>query len=266
MNARNQITVPEWRKPVVAVPLTQAFPELNEVKEFKSKVCLFNHDRTRVFDVVSDKYHVIDHGQALDVLTEAVQGYFTDLTIVPTVRSFNGGARVAATIKIPVAPIVVKKGDVTEVSISVRNSYDRSAPFNATLAGLRLICTNGMKTSDQFGSINAKHVGTADPAARNADIYAGLERMVQSTPELQNLWREWAETRVTYDEAVALLAGKFPEKYLLPVLDTSHFPRSKWDLYNDLTRFATHDTKTIQRRLDFDDRISKLFYATADES
>jgi len=264
MSNRTQLITPEWRKPVVAVPLTQAFPELGEVKEFKSKVCLFNHNRTKVFDVVSDKYHVIDHGKALDVVVEAVQGYFSDTTIEPTVRSMQGGARVMATIKLPVAPIVVKKGDLTDITITVENSYDRSSPFLACLGGLRLVCTNGMKMGTTFGSIRAKHVGTADEEARDEEIHASLERMVKNIPNIQELWREWAETDIDYDQAHELLQGKFPAKYLAPVLDGSRFPRSKWDLYNDLTRFASHDTKTIQRRLEFDAVISRLFYGVGD--
>lgn len=263
MKERTQLITPEWRKPVVAVPLTQAFPELGEVKEFKSKVCLFNHNRTKVFDVVSDKYHVIDHGQALDVMTEAVQGYFSDTSIEPVVRTMSGAARIHASFKLPIAPIVVKKGDLSEVTITLQNSYDRSSPFVATLGGLRLVCTNGMKMGTTFGSIKARHVGSSNPEERDEYIYSQLDRMVKSAPEIQNLWRGWAETKVTYDEAVELLARQFPGKYLGPVLDESRFPRSKWDLYNDLTRFATHDTKSMQRRLEFDDRISRLFYGAA---
>lgn len=264
MNERTQLITPEWRKPVVAVPLTQAFPALGEVKEFKSKICLFNHDRTRVFDVVSDKYHVIDHGQAMDVITDSIQGYFSDTTIEPTVRSMQGGARVVANFKLPVAPIVVKKGDLTDITIMLRNSYDRSSPFVATLGGLRLVCTNGMKMGTSFGSIKARHVGTAEPEARDEYIFEQLDKMVKGLPDLQELWKGWDNTKVTYEEAITLLSGQFPGKYLGPVLDPSHFPRSKWALYNDLTRFASHDTKSINRRLEFDDKIARLFYG-ADE-
>lgn len=260
MTERKQIITPEWRKPVVVVPLTQAFPELGEVKEFRSKVCLFNHSRTRVFDVVSDKYHVIDHGQALDVMTEAVQDYFSDTHIQANVRSLNGGARIVASFRLPIPSVMVKKGDLTDITLSVRNSYDRSSPFIATLGGLRLVCTNGMKAGTGFGSIKAKHVGTADPEERDEEIYRALDGMVKGVPRLQELWKEWIDTKITHDEAVELLAGKFPGKYLAPVLDASRFPRSKWDLYNDLTRFSTHDTKSIQRRMEFDDRIASIFY------
>ena len=58
-------TIPEWRKPIIAVPLSQHFPELSQVKEFRSKQVLLSHDRSKLFDVVSSKYRVVQHSQAL---------------------------------------------------------------------------------------------------------------------------------------------------------------------------------------------------------
>ena len=58
-----QDNTPEWMRPVVMEPLTQAFPQFEEVKEFRSKICLFSHDRSRVFDVVSPRYKLIEHGK-----------------------------------------------------------------------------------------------------------------------------------------------------------------------------------------------------------
>lgn len=263
MNERTQLIAPEWRKPVIAVPLTQAFPALGEVKEFKSKICLFNHNRTKVFDVVSDKYKVIDHGKAMDVITDAVHNYFDDPGIEPSVRSLQGGARVVATYKLPIAPIVVKKGDLTDLSFQLLNSYDRSTPFIVTLGALRLVCTNGMKMGTTFGSIKAKHVGSESEEERDEYLHSAIDTMVKSVPEIRELWRQWGDTKVEFDEAVEMLAGQFPGKYLNPVLDASRFPCSKWELYNMLTRFSSHDTKTIQRRLEFDDRIARIFYGSS---
>ena len=263
MKERTQLITPEWRKPVIAVPLTQAFPALGEVKEFKSKICLFNHNRTRVFDVVSDKYKVIGHGQAMDVVTDAVQNYFSDTSIEPTVRSLQGGARVVANFNLPVAPIVVKKGDLTDITFQLLNSYDRSTPFVVTLGALRLACTNGMKMGTSFGSIKAKHVGSESAEERDEYLHGAIDTMVKSVPKIQDRWREWVDTKVTHDEAIEMLGGQFPMKYLEPVLAKGSYPCSMWDLYNKLTRFSTHDTKTIQRRLEFDDRIARIFYGSA---
>lgn len=255
MNARTQLVVPEWRKPVIAIPLNQAFPELGEVKEFRSKVCLFNHDRTKIFDVVSDRYQVIDHGQAVDRIATGLEEYFHK-PVKCDVRSVSGGARISAKFSLPIAPIKIAKGDVSEITLVMRNSYDRGWTFSATLGAFRLICSNGMTIGETFGAIKARHVGVGE----DDDILETLDTIISRAPKLKEVWTEWADHRITYEAAMTLLEDQFPAKYLEPVLSEDRFPRSKWDLYNDLTRFATHDTKSVNRRMEFDDKISKLFY------
>lgn len=250
--------LPEWKKPVIAVPLSQAFPTFDEVKEFRSKVCLFNHDRTTLFDVVSPKYQVVQHSDAIGRITSGLAEYF-GTNVEPSVRSLKQGAIISAEFKLPVDPIKIRGGrDANEITINVRNSYDRSEPFSATLGAFRLICSNGAKIGETFGSINARHVG-----ADGSDyILNALSLMVERAPKLKDLWSEWDDTKLSYEEAVDMVDGLFPMKYLEPVLDESRFKggRSKWDFYNDLTRFATHDTTSVRRRMQFDDIIANIFY------
>lgn len=259
MNSRTQIIVPEWRKPVIAIPLNQAFPELGEVKEFRSKVCLFNSDRTKIFDVVSDRYQVIDHGQMVDRLSSALEEYF-EKPVRCDVRSLNSGARVMAKFSLPIAPIKVGKNDISEITLQMRNSYDRSWVFSAVLGAFRLVCSNGMTVGEKFGVIKARHVGFDD----SESLLEELDYLISRAPTLKETWLSWRDTRMTYEGAYELLNEQFPARYLDPILIEDRFPRSKWDLYNDLTRFSTHDTKTINRRVEFDDRISRLFYGSVD--
>lgn len=257
----SEASVPEWQRPVVAVPLQQAFPELGEVKEFRSKVCLFNHDRSRIFDVVSPRYQVIPHVDAIRLIVEALTQYFGNAPHYD-VRAFGGGARLVAKFKLPIKPIKLGRHDVNELMITMRNSYDRGWTFLAVLGAYRLVCSNGMMIGESFGSLNVRHVISSE--GQDAQILPQLDYMIQRAPLLKDMWQEWADTRLTFDEAGELLTGHFPDKYIVPVLEESRFPRTKWDLYNDLTRFSTHDTKSVNRRMEFDEKISKLFYSDAD--
>lgn len=255
-------TIPEWRKPIIAVPLSQHFPELSQVKEFRSKQVLLSHDRSKLFDVVSSKYRVVQHGQALDTVEQALQEYFgKGADIKGSVRALDGGARVIAEYKLPIKPINLGGKDVNEITVSVRNSYDRSWPLDASLGAFRLICSNGMRIGETFGSMTLKHVGTES----GSEVLAHLDTIISRAPRLKEVWTEWADTRVERDEAVALLDGEFPDKYLDPIIgERARYPMTKWDLYNHLTRFATHDTKSLRRRVEFDEKISRLFYADLD--
>ena len=247
----------EWRKPIIAVPMNQAFPELGEVKEFRSRTCLFNHDRSKLFDVVSPKYQVIDHGKAVDRVTEALEKYFGQ-EVNGTVRSLDGAARLLAEFKLPIKPVKIGRSDVNELTLTLRNSYDRSWTFESTLGAFRLICSNGARIGEEFGTLTARHVGGQ---TEDTNILDHLDTIIKRAPRLQEVWTEWADTPMQYEEAYDMIFGKFPEKYTAPILADERFPRSKWQFYNDLTRFATHDTKSVKRRVEFDDKISKLFYS-----
>lgn len=249
---------PAWRQPVIAVPLTQAFPALGEVKEFKSKVCLFNHDRSRVYDVVSNRYKVIEHTKAVDLVTNSLETYFGK-PCKADVRSLLGGSRILATFKLPGLSIKLAKNDINEIQIVLRNSYDRSWVFSAVLGAYRLVCSNGMMIGEEFGSLRARHTGLDQEL-----LLPVLDNMIKAVPRLKNVWTEWADTHIEFDVAQALLEGRFPPKYLDSILDEDLYPMSKWELYNMLTRFATHDTKTIQRRSEFANRIASIFYGNTD--
>lgn len=251
-------TIPEWRKPIVAVPLSQHIPELSQVKEFRSKLVLLNHDRSKLFDVVSSKYRVVQHGQAIDTVEQALQEYFgKGSDIKGSVRAIDGGARVIAEYRLPIKPINLGGKDVNELTITVRNSYDRSWPLDASLGAFRLICSNGMRIGEEFGSMSLKHVGSEE----SGSVLDHLDLIISRAPRLKEVWTEWADTRIERDDAVELLEGQFPAKYLDPILgERAVYPMTKWQLYNHLTRFATHDTQSLRRRVEFDEKISQLFY------
>lgn len=252
----------EWRQPVIKVPLTQAFPQLDEVKEFRSKICLFNHDRTKVFDVVSPKYQVIEHGKAFDTIQQALNKYF-DTEVKSGVRSINGASRIRAEFKLPIKPIIVARGDVSEITIVMRNSYDRAWVFSALLGAFRLVCSNGAMIHQSFGGVRGKHVSIN--GEDDSEFMKQLDLMICRAPMLKDLWKDWSDTEVSYDEAYEMLDSRFPRKYLEPILQAERFPKTKWDLYNDLTRFATHDTKSVARRVEFDEKISNIFYGDYEE-
>lgn len=259
MAKRTPLMIPDWQRPIVAVPLTQAFPQFNEIKEYRSKVCLFNEDRTRLFDVVSNRYQVIPHGEAINTIYAALREYFgADADLPYHVRSLSGGARVVVKFRLPLAPIKVDRVDLVNIELTLRNSYDRGWTFLAVLGGFRTVCSNGMMIGESFGSLNIKHVISAE--GQDAQILPQLHHMVTRAPQLRNLWQEWRETEMDFDFAYDLLNGKFPKKYLDPILQDDSFPMTKWELYNHLTRFSTHDTKSVARRMEFDERICRLFY------
>jgi hypothetical protein len=256
---QKEVFLRDWQQPVVSVPLAQAFPELNEVKEFRNKSCLFNHDRSKLFDVVSNRYSLVSHVEATDTIGETLLHFF-GAEISPRIDSWNNGARLSATYKLPIPGIQVAVGDISEVSITMFNSYDRSMPFGANLTAMRLVCSNGMKAPRSFGSISAKHIGSNTASL----MLEQLESMVNNVGNLQHVWMKWIEETVTFDQVKALMEtgiGVYlPKKCTDLFMKEEMYPMTKWDLYNHLTWYATHQTKTTQRRTELDSLVSTLAY------
>ena len=264
------VATPAWAKPVIRVPLNQAFPQLGEVREFKNKIALFNHDRTKLFDVVSPRYNVMEHGRAVQAMEDALFLIFGSKAPKMSVRTFNDGARLVATAKLPIAsikmPTDLKLGDVMDLGITMRNSYDRSCTFVAEGSANRLACLNGMRMSKAFGQVSSRHITSADDAEeRMGDaILDQLGNIIHRLPLVKERWERWTVEKITHDAAELMVAGWLPAKYAEPLLDEAKWgkngEKTMWAWYNELTHMATHQTSSIQRRVEFDERIGQLFY------
>lgn len=259
--------VPEWQRPVVRVPLAQAFPLLGEVKEFKNRVCLLSHDRTKCFDVVSDRYQLVEHATAVAAMQDAWVKTFGAKAMPLNIRTTKDGARLFATAVLPIPHLVLAKGDVTEFNLNIVNSYDRSRVFSAGLGGKRLVCTNGMKLGASFGSIAQRHVGATDADGEltdgNDSIIDSLGRLVARAPLVKRIWEQWVDTKVEREQAEAALHW-LPGMYSKPLLEAERWkrPQTVWEFYNGLTHMSSHLTKTLQRRQDFEDAIEAMFYGS----
>lgn len=250
------VSVPDWKTKVVSVPLNQAFPELNEVKEFRNRVCLFNEDRTRLFDVVSSRYALIEHEAAINTIGSALATYFGNAVEDPKVVSWKNGACIRAQFKLPLPMLRVAEGDITELSIEMFNSYDRSMPFSAYLSGLRLVCKNGMRMHRSFGYVSGKHIGLN----RNNAILLQLDNMVKSQDGLRATWIRWMEEKVVVEELPNILGTFLPKKLTDSIIESATENTTKWELYNQLTYYSTHETKTLQRRVELDGIIANIAY------
>lgn len=265
--------VPAYAQPIIRVPMNQAFPQLGEVREFANKVCLFSHDRSQLFDVVSPRYNVMEHGRAVVAIEDAlVRQFGKGAAPKLNVRTFKDGARMVATAELPIPHVKLAVGDVTALSITVRNSYDRSCGFSATGSGRRLVCTNGMSFGKAFGAVSARHITSAYDAEEENGmgdaIFDQLGVIIARMPLVKERWERWVQERITREQAETMVAGWLPAKYSEPLLDTAKWVRGQtmWDWYNSLTHMSSHLTESVQRRVQFDETISRLFYTDDEES
>lgn len=241
--------------------LAQAFPAMRDVKEFRNKVGLFSADRSVCYDVVSPRYQLVEHGAAIAAIQDAFAKTWGKGAPELAVRTMANGARMVATARLPIPHLKLAKGDVTAFSMTVHNSYDRSSVFRAEMSGTRLVCTNGMQLGAACGAIRQAHVGISDGTDTIVDQ---LGRMIHRAPMVKRLWEQWADIRVSRDEARDALAKWLPAVYATPILEDDRWTkgRSAWEFYNDLTHMSSHLTKGLQRRMDFEETIAAMFYGS----
>jgi len=97
---------PIWDQPIEVLPLIQAFPQFNQIKEFKDKNVVLTADHEKLFSVISPRKKIFEHRQAVEMIGEAVNGiYHQDPTV--KIRSLKQGAQIRAEFKLPEKEVLV---------------------------------------------------------------------------------------------------------------------------------------------------------------
>jgi hypothetical protein len=254
----------DWKNDPVVLPLNQAFPELNQVREFQSRQCIFSHDRKKIFAVAGKNYQPVPHRILIDTVEQALKGI--DLTgYKRNIVTTNEGARMLAEYRLPQLKLEPQVGDVVHTALRITNSYDLSWKLDIRLAAHQLVCKNGMVVGREFGSVSAKHYKGVIGEDLKV-ITSSLSAMVGNLPKLGSRWELWGHTQVSEESVRARLeaAPWVPKKHAEYIL-AGKFPMSLWDLYSRFTYASTHMTSSINRQVELDDRVSALFYDEVEE-
>jgi hypothetical protein len=249
----------EWKDDPVVMPLTQAFPELNQVREFRSRQCIFSSDRKQVYAVTGKNYQPVPNR----VLIDSVEKSIKELDLGSHKRNIvtvNSGARMLAEYRFPSITATPQVGDIVHFALRIANSYDLSWKLDIRLAAHQLVCKNGAVLGREFGSIATKHYkGLIDGDLKV--LTNGLGSMLGSVSKIQKKWKSWSSIMVTAEVATAKLNANpwVPKKHMDYIMG-GVFPCSLWELYCRFTYAATHMTASINRRVELDEQVSKLFY------
>lgn len=253
---------PDWTQRVQTIPLIQHFPELSAVKEFRHKKVILSEDGNHLFNVVSKRYQLIRHDDAIQKISTAIEtisGKKPEVNVI----SLNNGARILADFQSPIfGKIQVpnpKVKDIIKISLRLKNSYDSAWSFSAGLYAHRLVCKNGAVIPEFFGGVRGKHFANLGGEDK---IAANIEALCKNIPRIQDTYTEWQGQMISFEEAQDMLSW-VPKKYAKEILDETSFPKSKWDLYNQATYLTTHNVDSTNRQLEFHQYISEKFFQKA---
>jgi hypothetical protein len=158
--------------------------------------------------IVSTKYKVATNEEVFGRFFEALDasGLNTEGAHIRTLIA-HGGARVRAEFVFPGRSAAVTVGDVVDLRIVTKNSFDGRWKFSIEGGGLRLACSNGMKAPFGLGSYSEFHNGNLD-VKRAAATIVGI---VEDFDAYGAAWRVLDRTPITEGNAFrvfALYAGR----------------------------------------------------------
>jgi len=255
-----------WRAPVEVMPLTQAFPQLRqlsdtgltEFKEFSERKVVLSKDHERLFGVFAKKAVVVPHEELVGILSDAYHSLYKDNEGTMNVVSLKDGAAIRVEMDLPLErPLDIGNGDVSNLKLYAYNAYDKSFGMQLRTGVMRLICMNGAVIGSKIGSLNANELMDG---WTTKSLSAKVRRLIDNSYKVTDVWQSWLDVEVPYYAAERVLSRAFPKKFLEPILEPQLYPMNMYELYNQMTRRSTHDTRTDRSRIVFDTNISSIFY------
>lgn len=226
-----------------------------------NKKAIVNEDDGKVVSVVGKDYKLILNSEIFGEFDRALSESEIDLTdAYKTVNICRGGAQTILGYSFPAYETTITDrvvGDVVRLAVQARNSYDGFTMFSANFSQMRLACMNSMVAATDISYFAGKHT-------QQLVVEHAVEKIKRSIDVFMNnadLYRRWADTPVSDDEAVKLFQKfcvksgyktEFNEKKVDEhtnqwLIETGKLGKNRWALYNTLTYWATH--AEVQKRV-----------------
>jgi hypothetical protein len=229
--------------------LRKVFVENKEShKEEHGYRAIYNVDRNETEAIMSDSYTLVQHTEAFHPLVQAMKSFRTDLFGFMT----DEGGKVWIDVLLKDSKYIIIPADGKEINLGFRvsNTYDGSGAFELRAFGYRSYCDNGMIFGQRtFAAAYKVHKGRVE-----VDVFVSvLEKIRQMAPLLNAYISEAAKDFIETSELQAVLEElDIGKRYqaLLMAKAFGHEHMSRWDLYNDITDFTTHeldDKKEVTR-------------------
>jgi len=218
-------------------------------------------DNNAVLGKVTDRYGIVQNADLLTVSEEAFASKgMTDYRrkIITT----GEGEKMYATYDFRNHTNKLKKGDEVGMRLTVQNSFDGSLRASFSLGMLRLVCTNGMVSTEREVSMTKKH-----SSGINVDfITDALEKAIKAWNNSTKVLDRLADVSLTQVEGSNILAhledqsilsGKLRENIQSIWSNPTHTEdreRNLFNLYNAVTQHLTHDVAT--ERFELSNRVN----------
>ena len=237
-------------------------------------------DNDDILGWTTERYGIVQHRDVLAKSDEAFEK--RDIEVERKVIVTEGGAKMRVQYDLKgdlFQADIPKVGDTVAYRLTAQNSFDRSLRISYALGLVRLICTNGMTTTEKEGVMVKKHstnINIGDIITEDA-LDSALAKLQKSLTAYGRL----AQVELTQEQGITILQnlanGKvFSEKVREAISKIWNEPtheedeeRNLYNLNNAVTQHLTHEvadtrfeyanrvTTNVLKRFDLASRNSK---------
>lgn len=205
---------------------------------------IVREDTGQVLSVPSKDYKLIRNDEIVPQFEDMLRRSSLDMTDMYTKTSLvdDGGAFVKS-YHFPAHTIEPRVGDLTELTIRLKGSYNSRWANLYELLGNRLACTNGMVTAQTFTKVYGRHTKNFDVSRFVDKLTVTAELFLKNT----EIWTQYAQVKIN-DKQVAELFKELdmPERFTKEILQQFYREISEsghytiWELFNALTHWSSH--------------------------
>ena len=230
----------DYNFPVELQPIYLANSEL-----ITNKKAVVRTDTNTPLGIVGADYGLIKHSTVVDAFRIAKDLYGAKEEIILA----KNGALLFYKMTFPKIQSEVAKGDIVQMQMIAKNSYNGSNALQVIFGALRLVCLNGMVLGKQFLSFNYRH--TAQMGGLNGELI--IDKFKKSYNSYMQIFGEKMPMITEMSKLPMFLQeDSFNQKrvdipkYLLAEAKTSFESgedKTVWGYYNALTFAITHKSK-----------------------
>ena len=222
-------------------------------------------DNDDILGWTTERYGIVQHGDIIDRADKAFENRGIDVTRKVIIT--EGGAKMRAQYDLGgdlFRADVPQVGDTMAYRLTAQNSFDRTLRISFALGLVRLVCTNGMTTTEKEVEMVRKHstnINIGDIITDDA-----LDRALAKLKDSLNVYGRMAQQAVSQDQGLAILqnlaSGKvFSEKVRESIAKIWNNPdheedkaRNLYNLNNAVTQHLTH--QVADERFEYANRVT----------
>ena len=222
-------------------------------------------DNDDILGWTTERYGLVQHSDILGRADEAFENRGIDVTRKVIVT--EGGAKMRAQYDLQgdlFKADVPKVGDTMAYRLTAQNSFDRSLRISFALGLVRLVCTNGMTTTEKEVEMVKKHstnINIGDIITEDA-----LDSALSKLKDSLSTYGRLAQTELTQEQGLVILqnlsnAKVFSEKVREAIGKIWNEPtheedkeRNLYNLNNAVTQHLTHEV--ADERFEYANRVT----------